>query len=76
MLPKRMLDFRFDISKLPKPDQLRALAMRALVFIVAMFLLAAEQITEPLWVRGILVIAAIGFVPLFLGVVFSNRSAN
>ena len=56
--------------KVTKPIALLAVWFAALVIIVGIFLYAARMIDEPLWLKQILVISAILFVPLFVSMVY------
>ena len=57
-------------DKITKPMQLLAGWLAGLILTNSGFLIAAANISEPKWVAGALVIAAIANVPLFLAALF------
>lgn len=57
---------RIDPSKVTKPIQLLAAWLAGLIIINAAFLGAAAYISKPEWASGVLIVAAIVNVPLFL----------
>ena len=56
--------------KIDKPLQVLAAWLIALILLDSAFLTAAANIEEPTWIRPLLIIAAILFVPLFLVFIF------
>ena len=65
-----MSETKITPHRVTKPIQLLAAWLTGLVVIEGAFLGAASTITAPLWVPGALVIAAILYVPVFLGCIF------
>lgn len=61
-----MIDKRLRPEKITKPIQLLAAWLTGLVLVNGGFLTAAPHIKEPTWAAGVLVIAAVLNVPLFL----------
>src|SRR5438128_2077379 len=65
-----MSDQRINPSSVTKPIQLLAAWLVGLIAINGSFLGAASYITRPEWAAGLLVIAAIADVPIFLACLF------
>jgi hypothetical protein len=65
-----MLSQRIDPSKVIKPIQLLAAWLVGLIVIDGAFLAASTKISKPEWAAGLLVIAAVGNVPIFLTCLF------
>lgn len=61
---------RINPEKITSPIQLLAIWFVALVSLTGAFIGGAHLVTQPWWVPGLLVIAAIGNVPLFIGFMF------
>lgn len=61
-----MNNHKINPDKITKPIQLLAAWLIGLILVNASFLTAGSQITEPYWITGTLVIAAIVNVPIFL----------
>jgi len=61
-----MADTKINHEKITKPFQLLATWMTGLIAIDSSFLLAAANIETPTWVAGLLTIAAIANVPIFI----------
>lgn len=57
---------RIDPQTVTKPMQLLAAWLVALIVTVGMFLGGARAINDPPWAAGVLVVAAVAIVPLFL----------
>jgi hypothetical protein len=65
-----MTDRNIEPSKITKPIQLLAAWLAGLVLVNGSFLAAANALTTPAWASGILVVAAVLNVPLFLAALF------
>lgn len=65
-----MSEHRIDAHKITKPIQLLAAWLVGLAIIDISFLTAASQITAPAWIPGILAIAAVLNVPVFVFSIF------
>lgn len=61
---------RIDPSKINKPIQLLGAWLVGLILVNGSFLAAAVSLEQPIWVRGLLVIAAVINVPIFLFAIF------
>lgn len=61
---------KIPVEKVTKPIQLLAAWLTGLILIDAAFLTAANALSEPVWAKGFLIIAAIINVPLFLVSIF------
>ncbi|MFB2728289.1 hypothetical protein [Shewanella mangrovisoli] len=61
---------KIPVEKVTKPIQLLAAWLTGLILIDAAFLTAANTVTEPVWAKGALIIAAIINVPIFLFAIF------
>ncbi len=61
-----MTESRIEPSKVTKPIQLLAAWLAGLILINSAFLVAAAQINQPNWASGLLVIASVCNVPIFL----------
>lgn len=61
---------RINPEKVTKPIQLLAAWLVGLILVNASFLLAAQQISQPDWASGLLVVAAVVNVPVFIGALF------
>lgn len=61
---------KIPIEKVTKPIQLLAAWLTGLVLVDGMFLTAAKTISEPAWITGVLSVAAIINVPVFLAAIF------
>lgn len=65
-----MNDQRIHPEKITKPIQLLAAWLVGLILVNASFLVAAQQIAKPDWASGLLVIASVLNVPIFLLALF------
>lgn len=65
-----MTESKITPEKVTKPIQLLAAWLVGLVAIDSAFLVAAQQIQRPDWASGLLVVAAVGNVPIFLTALF------
>jgi len=65
-----MTDQRILPEKVTKPIQLLAAWLTGLVLVDVGFLTAASNIKEPSWAAGVLVVAAVVNVPMFLAALF------
>lgn len=65
-----MAEHHIAPEKVTKPIQLLAAWLVGLIVVNASFLLAARQITNPSWAAGVLVVAAIANVPIFIAALF------
>lgn len=65
-----MAKAQIEPHRITKPIQLLAVWMAGLVLLVSAFLTAAATITDPAWVPGLLTVAAVALVPLFIVLVF------
>jgi hypothetical protein len=65
-----MSDPRIEASKVTKPIQLLAAWLAGLILINTSFLWAAAHISRPDWASGVLIIAAVFNVPIFLFCLF------
>lgn len=65
---------RFDVKAVKSPFQLLAAWLISLIVLDSAFLSAATLITEPAWASGLLVIASILNVPLFLTCMFQLQT--
>ncbi|MCG7985684.1 MAG: hypothetical protein JAY90_23470 [Candidatus Thiodiazotropha lotti] len=61
---------KIEPHRITKPIQLLAAWLLGLIIVNGAFLLAASNIEEPEWIAGVLVIASIINVPLFLTAIF------
>lgn len=61
---------KIPVEKVTKPIQLLAAWLTGLILIDAAFLTAANNLSEPVWAKGLLITAAIINVPLFLASIF------
>jgi hypothetical protein len=61
---------RIAPERVTRPIQLLAAWLVGLIVVDASFLMAAQQITRPDWASGLLVIAAVANVPVFIGALF------
>jgi len=61
---------KIPVEKVTKPIQLLAAWLTGLIVVDAAFLTAANTLSEPIWAKGLLIIAAIINVPLFLISIF------
>lgn len=61
---------KIEPHRITKPIQLLAAWLLGLIFVNGAFLLAAAQISKPVWASSVLVIASIVNVPLFLVSIF------
>lgn len=61
---------RITPERITKPIQLLAVWLTGLVILDGMLLAAAVKTTSPIWLSSIFGIAAVVFVPLFLGLIF------
>ena len=70
MLGIERMTQKIDSHKITKPIQLLAAWLTGLVLLNGSFLAAATSITEPTWIKGLLVIASVLNVPLFIAAIF------
>jgi hypothetical protein len=61
---------RIPVEKVTKPIQLLAAWLTGLIVVDTAFLTAANALSEPAWAKGLLIIAAVINVPLFLISIF------
>ena len=65
-----MIDQQFKPDKVTKPIQLLAAWLIGLIVVNGLFLLGAQQISQPTWAPALLVIAAVVNVPVFIVALF------
>jgi hypothetical protein len=65
-----MTDQHINPEKVTKPIQLLAAWLVGLILVNASFLLAAQQVSKPEWASGLLIIAAVANIPIFIGALF------
>jgi hypothetical protein len=65
-----MADQQISPEKITKPIQLLAAWLVGLIAVNGSFLIGAQQITNPGWVSGVLVVASVANVPIFIGALF------
>lgn len=61
---------KIDPAKVTKPIQLLGAWLAGLVIIDSTFLVAACHIQKPEWAAGLLIVAAVVYVPLFIVTIF------
>jgi hypothetical protein len=61
---------KIPVGKVTKPIQLLAAWLTGLILVDAAFLTTANTLSEPIWAKGALIVAAIINVPLFLVAIF------
>jgi hypothetical protein len=70
-----MADQGIKPDRITKPIQLLAAWLTGLVLIDGAFLTAAASLTRPDWGSGVLVVAAVVNVPLFIAALFSSPNS-
>lgn len=60
----------FEPSRITRPIQLLAAWLSGLLLVNGSFLAAAIQLTDPTWLRPLLIIASVINIPVFLGAIF------